>query len=86
MNWRSSAPPSGARNSRSTSARARPGSAEAVLATGGELDDVPAAVLRAAMPHDQTLVLERVDKRHHRGAVDAQLISRLLLRQRSLSG
>jgi enoyl-CoA hydratase/carnithine racemase len=63
---------------------ARPaGQSQAVLARGGEFDDVLAPVLRAAMPAHQSLALQRVHERDHRGPVDAQLVGCLLLGERN---
>ena len=52
----------------------RPQAAERLSAFGGQLDDMPAAVVGVALAHDQLALLELVQQPHHLAAVVAERV------------
>lgn len=60
--------------------------AEDLVTGGGDLHDVPAPVLPIRTTFHETLAFQHVDEGDHRGAIDVQLASGLLLGQRGFAG
>jgi nucleoside-diphosphate-sugar epimerase len=52
---------------------------ELPLSGGGDCDDVPAAIMGIGVTPHQSLLLQPIEERDHRGAIDAEAPGRLLL-------